>query len=45
LSALGAGFLKISKTCSKEGYEEAGLPVTVTAGEEDGVWSEALRLD
>jgi len=42
LSALGAGFLKISKTCSKEGYEEAVLPVTVTAGEEDGVWSEAV---
>ena len=42
LSALGEGFLKISKTCTKDGYEEAVLPVTVTAGEEDGVWSVAM---
>jgi hypothetical protein len=42
LSAAGEGFLKISKTCSKEGYEEAILPVTITPGEEDGVWSVAM---
>ena len=42
LSAAGEGFLKVSKTCSKEGYEEAVLPVTVMAGEEDGVWSDAV---
>jgi hypothetical protein len=42
LSAPGEGFLKISKTCSKEGYEEAILPVTVTEGTEDGVFLQAL---
>ena len=42
LSAPGEGFLKISKTCSKEGYEEAILPVTVTEGIVDGVFLQAL---
>jgi hypothetical protein len=42
LSAVGDGFLRISKTCSKEGYGEAVLPVTVTSGDEGGPWAEAL---
>jgi hypothetical protein len=42
LSAPGEGFLKISKTCSKEGYEEAILPVTVTEGAADGPFLQAL---
>jgi len=42
LSVPGEGFLKISKTCSKEGYEEAVLPITVTRGTEDGVFMQAL---
>jgi len=37
LSSIGEGFLKISKDCSKEGYTEAVLPITVTKGDEDGV--------
>jgi len=36
LSSPGEGFLKISKTCSKEGYEEALLPIMVTQGDENG---------
>jgi hypothetical protein len=35
LSSIGEGFLKISKDCSKEGYEEAVLPITVTKGDEE----------
>jgi hypothetical protein len=35
LSSIGEGFLKISKDCSKEGYEEAVLPITVTKGYEE----------
>ncbi len=42
LSAPGEGFLKISKTCSKEGYEEAVLPVTVIEGAADGPFLQAL---
>jgi len=42
LSVPGEGFLKISKTCSKEGYEEAVLPITVTRGAEDGAFMQAL---
>jgi len=36
LSSIGEGFFKISKDCSKEGYEEAALPITVK--KEEGVW-------
>lgn len=43
LSVPSEGFLKISKTCSKEGYEEAVLPITVTRGTEDGVFMQALN--
>lgn len=42
LSALGEGFLKISKTCSKEGYEEAVLPITVAEGAADGPFLQAF---
>ena len=42
LSAPREGFLKISKTCSKEGYEEAVLPITVTEGAADGPFLQAL---
>jgi hypothetical protein len=42
LSASDEGFLKISKTCSKEGYEEAILPVTVTEGAADGAFLQSL---
>jgi len=42
LSVPGEGFLKISKTCSKEGYEEAVLPITVTEGAADGPFLQAL---
>lgn len=42
LSVPGEEFLKISKTCSKEGHEEAVLPITVTRGAEDGVFMQAL---
>lgn len=38
LSSVDEGFLKISKDCSKEGYEEALLPITVTKGDEDRVY-------
>jgi len=42
LTSLGEGFFKILKICSKEGYEEAVLPVTVMPGEAAGVWMQAL---
>ena len=42
MSVPGDGFLKISKTCSKEGDEEAVLPITVTQGENGDVFMEAL---
>ncbi len=41
LSSIGEGFLKISRDCSKEGYEEAVLPITITEGE--GYWQLALK--
>ncbi len=41
LSSVGEGFFKISKDCSKEGYEEAVLPITVK--KEGGVWQLALK--
>jgi len=41
LSALGEGYLRISKDCTKEGYEEATLPITVLAPGEEGVWRQA----
>ena len=41
LSSIGEGFLKISRDCSKEGYGEAVLPITITKGEGD--WQLALK--
>ena len=41
LSSIGEGFFKISRDCSKEGYEEAVLPITITKGEGD--WQLALK--
>ena len=41
LSEEGDGFLRISKTCTKEGYEEKVLPVTVLAQDESAVWTTA----
>jgi hypothetical protein len=42
LSEMGDGTLKISKTCTKEGYEEKLLPITsLPAEQEDGLWAAA----
>lgn len=42
LSQVGEGSLKISKTCTKEGYQEKILPVTTLTSEaSDAVWSQA----
>jgi len=41
LSEIGAGRLMISKDCTKEGYEEAILPITVLDPAEDGIWYQA----
>ncbi len=41
LAEVGDGFLKISKTCTKEGYEEGILPIRVTAPTSDGAWFRA----
>lgn len=41
LSDIGQGYLMVSKTCSKEGYEEARMPVTIGAPAESGVWAQA----
>ncbi|QAA75881.1 MAG: hypothetical protein BIP78_0113 [Candidatus Bipolaricaulis sibiricus] len=41
LAEVGDGLLKISKTCTKEGYEEGILPIRVTAPTADGAWFQA----
>ena len=41
LAEVGDGYLKISKTCTKEGYEEGVLPIRVTDPTPDGAWSQA----
>lgn len=41
LAETGDGYLKVSKTCSKEGYEEGVLPIGVAAPAADGVWINA----
>lgn len=43
LSQIGDGYLKISKDCTKEGYEEAILPVTVLDPSEGGIWYQAYE--
>ena len=42
LSEIGGGYLMISKDCTKEGYEEAVLPITVLDPAEEGIWYQAL---
>ncbi len=41
LAEIGNGYLKVSKTCSKAGYEEGVLPVRIGAPAADGVWAKA----
>lgn len=41
LAEVGDGYLKISKTCTKEGYEEGVLPIRVVAPTPEGAWSQA----
>lgn len=41
LAEEGDGFLRISKTCTKEGYEEAILPITVLSPGEGAAWEAA----
>ncbi len=42
LSQVGEGSLKISKTCTKEGYQEKILPVTtLTSDSSDALWAQA----
>jgi len=41
LSEVGEGYLMVSKDCTKEGYQEAVLPVTVLDPDEGGIWDQA----
>ena len=41
LSQIGDGYLRISKDCTKEGYEEVILPITVLEPDEEGIWHQA----
>lgn len=41
LAEEGEGYLMISKDCSKEGYQEARMPVTVGAPNDGGAWAQA----
>jgi len=41
LSEEGEGALRISKTCTKEGYEEKVLPITSLAPDEGAAWATA----
>ena len=43
LSQIGDGYLKISKDCTKEGYDEAILPITVLEPTEEGIWHQAYE--
>jgi len=42
LTSVGSGELKISKFCTKEGYQEAVLPVSVLTSTDDGLWTAAM---
>lgn len=42
LAQVGEGYLKISKTCTKEGYAEALLPLSVDPPADSGVWALAM---
>lgn len=41
LAEVGDGDLKVSKACTKEGYEEGVLPISITAPTADGAWTQA----
>ncbi|MEW5826513.1 MAG: hypothetical protein AB1778_06730 [Candidatus Bipolaricaulota bacterium] len=41
LAEEGEGYVMVSKTCSKEGYEEARMPVTILPATDDGAWAQA----
>jgi len=41
LAEEGDGFLRISKTCTKEGYEEKVLPTAILAPDGEAVWTAA----
>jgi len=41
LSEIGEGYLMVSKDCTKEGYQEAILPITVLDPDEGGIWEQA----
>ena len=41
LSEIGDGYLMISKNCTKEGYEEAVLPIIVLDPTADSLWQQA----
>ncbi len=41
LSEVGDGYLMISKDCTKEGYEEAVLPIAVLDPTADSLWQQA----
>ncbi len=40
LARVGAGYLMISKDCSKEGHQEARMPVTVGEPNHGGLWAQ-----
>lgn len=41
LAEIGEGYLMVSKDCTKEGYQEAVLPITVLGPDEGGIWERA----
>ena len=41
LSEEGGGFVRISKDCTKEGYEEKVLPITILLPDEEALWTAA----
>jgi len=41
LSEVGEGYLIVSKDCTKEGYQEAVLPITVLGPGVGGIWEQA----
>jgi len=43
LAEEGEGHLMISKDCSKEGYQEARMPVTVVAPSDGGLWAQGWK--
>lgn len=43
LSQIGDGYLRISKDCTKEGYEEAVLAISVLEPTRDGIWQQAYE--